>query len=609
MQVTLPSAGALPTEASASPGAPASSGTPATSSASTDFAMLLAALLAPVQPGAAAVLLTATPAPADKSAEEQPEDAVAAADDADTAEPATDDSGVAAEDALLQPVLIAASAVPSPTPEALVTVPQAAADGDSAIEVSPGAPTSALPKPVAPELLKATPLPAPVAEATPAVDMVVPAAGTVVTVEPPEATEAAASPLPLPVEESDVPVNTAHAETPVAAKTSKATFSVEASSAREAIASLGAVEAEAATVPARDTGSLPRPEASTRVPTVTPAPQQPAAAANTPQVLSAVLATANVAVTGPEKSTGASPEPEAVSAIGDASPEVEPETPEVLPRISSEAPKVTKGSKDTKAPQVKGETLVLRQELENSASQDPEPAVVLEKNTAVLAKNALNEHVRGASARELLASARASESRTEKPVEASPGTAPNNAVPMDAVQRVSLRPIPALANAATRFPEPHITTTFPEVGNEIVKQAGLVETPGERVLTLKLVPPSLGEVGVELKSTPTELLVRLVSHDASVRDALEHHATGLRESLARDGRETRVEIGSHLMANLGQTHDNAQGNRQAAQQDLQDRQRMLPQALYGSGQPVRETIPQPGERRTAAHSGVLNLFA
>ena len=139
-----------------------------------------------------------------------------------------------------------------------------------------------------------------------------------------------------------------------------------------------------------------------------------------------------------------------------------------------------------------------------------------------------------------------------------------------------------------------------------MKHVTLHSGPGERTLTLKLLPESLGEVQVEVKSSLDNVTVRLISQDPSVRQALEHHASGLREALASDGRETRVEIGSQLMGNMGQTNDGAWTSRQT-QQDAQDRPRWFPQPSLSS-----DPIPQAAKRvesRPAEHAGVLNLFA
>lgn len=228
---------------------------------------------------------------------------------------------------------------------------------------------------------------------------------------------------------------------------------------------------------------------------------------------------------------------------------------------------------------------------------------VLERNAVVLARNALNEQVRGASARELLTSAREADVPADRKVER-PVEVPGGHLLVSSAEQLQRTATKAATPADVPAP---LHATLSTLGEDLVKHVGVHATPGERTLTLKLTPESLGEVQVEIRSTRSELSVRLVSQDDGVRQALEQHAVGLRENLARDGRETRVEIGSQLTSNFGQTHDGSQLGRQPTQHDAQDRPRVAPATPYGTAGP--ETKAPPTERRGNPHVGVLNLFA
>lgn len=230
------------------------------------------------------------------------------------------------------------------------------------------------------------------------------------------------------------------------------------------------------------------------------------------------------------------------------------------------------------------------------------PSPALEPHAVVLAKNALNEQVRGASARELLAGARAVEATSEQPAER-PVEVTNNTTVLTQPEALARLPQRAGSEPITAF-----QSTMPSLGEDLVKHVTAHSNAGERTLTLRLTPESLGEVQVEIRSTAGELSVRLISQDDGVRSTLEQHVVGLRESLAKDGRETRIEVGAHLTSNFGQAHDGAQLGRQTAQQDAQERPRFVPTALYGDV-PRQDVDPNPAERRSNLHVGVLNLFA
>jgi len=149
------------------------------------------------------------------------------------------------------------------------------------------------------------------------------------------------------------------------------------------------------------------------------------------------------------------------------------------------------------------------------------------------------------------------------------------------------------------------TVSLQELNGVLVKHARLQGAGEQRTMTLRLVPESLGELQVELKSNGHEISVRMASANASVRDALEVHAHALRESLGRDGMEvSKIEIGSQLNSNHGQTHGGNAFNREA-QQGWQERPRFN-LASFQSDSPA--AVATTAYARRAVHSGSLNLF-
>ena len=77
--------------------------------------------------------------------------------------------------------------------------------------------------------------------------------------------------------------------------------------------------------------------------------------------------------------------------------------------------------------------------------------------------------------------------------------------------------------------------TVETLGNYAVKSVRYLVSENERSLQVRLNPPALGKLQVEVVSTKDALHVRLVSGNVAVREALESQVDGLRDTLARDG--------------------------------------------------------------------------
>ena len=138
-----------------------------------------------------------------------------------------------------------------------------------------------------------------------------------------------------------------------------------------------------------------------------------------------------------------------------------------------------------------------------------------------------------------------------------------------------------------------------------VKSVRYLVSEGEKSLRVRLVPESLGEVRVEIVSVRDELHLRLVSGNASVRDAMEHGADMLRNALARDG----VNIVRVTVASDGGPPEDygsfsgrgaADGNAQNATRHNGSWNRS-----YGNGRTTFEgrSVPE------AYHDGLLSLYA
>jgi len=84
----------------------------------------------------------------------------------------------------------------------------------------------------------------------------------------------------------------------------------------------------------------------------------------------------------------------------------------------------------------------------------------------------------------------------------------------------------------------------------------------EHTVTIRLIPKSLGELRLEVRSANNTVHVRLISGSSVVREALGGELPELRESLLREGVDVgRVVVSSHVAADArddGLTHQPAQ---------------------------------------------------
>ncbi len=135
-----------------------------------------------------------------------------------------------------------------------------------------------------------------------------------------------------------------------------------------------------------------------------------------------------------------------------------------------------------------------------------------------------------------------------------------------------------------------------------VKSVRYLAQQGGATISVRLIPESLGEMHIEVRSQGDDVSVRLVSANPVVRETLQTQLPGLRDALARDGLEVgQVEIASSTSQNAGQGSWNSQ---QAGPQDGPARIPAYSAKSYAG--PVHDTMP--ALRRLPAHQGALNVF-
>ena len=180
-------------------------------------------------------------------------------------------------------------------------------------------------------------------------------------------------------------------------------------------------------------------------------------------------------------------------------------------------------------------------------------------------------------------------------------------VPDDSARQASsvslTQTLPPGAGETSAKPTSAQAASLPTMVKDIVVQEGrYIVLHGDKTVTIKLIPESLGELRLEVSSVNDKLNVRLFSPNAGVREALEGNVQALRESLARNGIEvTSVSV---LPGMAGQTMDQAQRG---------DTTPWLFQAATPTGAAnaakVTESAPLAGSWSETTHEGRLNVFA
>lgn len=171
---------------------------------------------------------------------------------------------------------------------------------------------------------------------------------------------------------------------------------------------------------------------------------------------------------------------------------------------------------------------------------------------------------------------------------------------------------PVSAPAAERVPAP--TASAPDrptvvtepVARTVVQHVRHLTASGEQTVTVKLVPESLGELHITVKSARDAVEVVLSTSNQHVRQALEHQLHALRETLVREG----IDV-TKATVTMPVTTDNdvqtaftrAGGGHQSGGERHHGGQPY-------SGSPAREQdVPHQHRRSWNSHQGRLNVFA
>ena len=141
-------------------------------------------------------------------------------------------------------------------------------------------------------------------------------------------------------------------------------------------------------------------------------------------------------------------------------------------------------------------------------------------------------------------------------------------------------------------------STIAALNNVVVRQIRSLSAQGESSVRIRLIPPSLGELRVDVTSNHNGVLVRLASANPMVRDMLEGQLDALRNNIVREGTNvTGISVLAHFASGQpgaqsdrrpefsigrGPAHERNGGARDSAQESVVEIVRR-PAVIHGSG--------------------------
>ncbi|MDQ1255898.1 MAG: flagellar hook-length control protein FliK, partial [Candidatus Hydrogenedentes bacterium] len=138
--------------------------------------------------------------------------------------------------------------------------------------------------------------------------------------------------------------------------------------------------------------------------------------------------------------------------------------------------------------------------------------------------------------------------------------------------------------------------TMQTLGDFTVRSVRYLVTNEETAMTVRLIPPSLGELRLHVTTSGDVVNVHIVSASPAVRDALNGDLAALREALNRGG----IGIGQ-MSVSAGMTRDSGHGSTPYTQSGLD----AAVAARRAQAVPAVAAVLQ---QRGAGHQGTLNLF-
>jgi flagellar hook-length control protein FliK len=161
-----------------------------------------------------------------------------------------------------------------------------------------------------------------------------------------------------------------------------------------------------------------------------------------------------------------------------------------------------------------------------------------------------------------------------------------------------------LADAQRHPTPPADRPTLRDLGDFTVRSVRYMSAEqGSKMIKVRLIPESLGELRLEVTSLEHSVRVRLTSANQVVRHVLEGQLSGLREALARDGIEL-AELTVACEASADQTSP-GYGHRRPSHFTHAART----QSSHTTSYRVPQREPNGPTHYAAAHQGSFDVFA
>lgn len=180
-------------------------------------------------------------------------------------------------------------------------------------------------------------------------------------------------------------------------------------------------------------------------------------------------------------------------------------------------------------------------------------------------------------------------------------TAPPEAQPLQGPATAAARAEIGTASVDATSTEGRVAAEPKAVLETAIRGVRHLVTRGEQVITVRLVPESLGELHVTVRHGGDTLEVHLASARATVREALEGHLPAMREALAREG----IEVTRAVVTSAPPSADFSANANGSAQRESHSQQGRSP-----NGDAPQRYASNPGaeqSNRQARHEGALDV--
>lgn len=163
---------------------------------------------------------------------------------------------------------------------------------------------------------------------------------------------------------------------------------------------------------------------------------------------------------------------------------------------------------------------------------------------------------------------------------------------------------PVMQAAQANVPQ---SVSVREVGDTVIRSVHFLAGRTEDVVTVRLVPQSLGELRIAVHSGERGMEVVLTAANNAARDALEHNLVGLREALSREGM-TIERVSVQVFAPFDAGHQPASGQQNTHGSAGQSARQPNTAYRESSDSPPQHQGNNEQQPRRQQHAGRLNMW-